>query len=409
VSNKFLLSVTGPYQDNTMAYLLSIIVGYDLDVLDITQSLISNYMIIAIIARRAKQPVDINFIEGVKKSITEYGYLCCCCPLGSHENLSFRGTGFSVLTLMSDTLKAVDIQCVFAAISSIGVTIVNIKKLSHSCYDDQDFDSNSSCLEILLTGKSIQLTHLKQKCSVLADELTLDIVFQIDAANRKNYRLVVFDMDSTLIKAEVIDLLAKAAGVGKEVVKITEQAMLGELDFNGSFRKRLAMLKGLDELSLYDIAQNLPLMNGAEKLIENLKYLGYKTAIISGGFTYFAKYLQDKLGIDYIYANELDISKGKVTGHAKEPIINGERKAQILQQLAFHEGLSLDQVIAVGDGANDLPMLSVAGLGIAFRAKPMVKEHASHAISRMGLDSILYVLGLHESDNYVPSGQLPAN
>ncbi|MDP0561269.1 MAG: phosphoserine phosphatase SerB [Candidatus Endonucleobacter sp. (ex Gigantidas childressi)] len=402
MSNTALLSVVGSYQDNTMASLLSILVGYDLDVLDITQSLISGYMTIAIVARRAKQSVDMNFLEGVKNSITEYGYLCCCCPLGEHENLSFQKTGFSVLTLMSDTLKTVDLQCIFAAISSIGLAIVNIKKLSNSCYDDQCFDS-SACLEIRLSGQSMQLAQLKQKCSVLSDELNLDIVLQMNATNRKNYRLVVFDMDSTLIKAEVIDLLAEAARVGRQVAEITEKTMRGELDFNGSFRQRLAMLKGLDESFLYDISQNLPLMNGVEKLIENLKYLGCKTAIISGGFTYFAKYLQDKLGIDYIYANELDIIKGKVTGQAKEPIINGERKAQILQQLAFHEGLSLDQVIAVGDGANDLPMLSIAGLGIAFHAKPLVKEQASHAISRMGLDSILYVLGLHESDIYSPS------
>jgi phosphoserine phosphatase len=205
-------------------------------------------------------------------------------------------------------------------------------------------------------------------------------------------------MDSTLIEAEVIDELAKAAGVGDQVVAITEQAMQGKLDFEESFRKRLALLKGLDEGVLKDIAASLPITEGAEKLVSTVKKLGYKTAILSGGFSYFGRYLQARLGIDYVFANELDIVDGKVTGEVSGTIVDGQRKAELLRQLAQKEQISLEQVVAVGDGANDLPMLSIAGLGIAFRAKPLVKAEAKQAISHLGLDAILYLMGFRERE-----------
>ena len=220
------------------------------------------------------------------------------------------------------------------------------------------------------------------------------MAFQEDSIYRRNRRLVVFDMDSTLIEAEVIDLLADAAGVGEQVAEITERAMRGELDFDESFRERLGMLKGLDETVLAGIAQSLKLTEGAERLISTLRQLGYRTAILSGGFTYFARYLQEKLGIDHVYANELDIVDGKVAGQVTGKIVNGERKAELLKKLAFQEGVSLNQVIAVGDGANDLPMLSVAGLGIAFRAKPLVTKSARQSISTLGLDSNFVFAGV---------------
>ncbi|WP_332328107.1 phosphoserine phosphatase SerB [Endozoicomonas sp. GU-1] len=256
----------------------------------------------------------------------------------------------------------------------------------------------SSCLEFSVRGTAPDQEKLRADFLNLTADLDADVAFQEDSIYRRNRRLVVFDMDSTLIEAEVIDLLAEAAGVGEQVAMITERAMQGELDFNDSFRERLAMLRGLDESVLGDIARQLPLTEGAETLIRTLRSLGYRTAILSGGFTYFARYLQEKLGIDYIHANELDMVDGKVTGLVKGDIVNGERKATLLKQIAAEEGISLNQVIAVGDGANDLPMLSVAGLGIAFRAKPMVKQSARQSISTLGLDSILYLLGFSEKD-----------
>ena len=219
---------------------------------------------------------------------------------------------------------------------------------------------------------------------------------------RRNRRLVVFDMDSTLIEAEVIDELAKAAGVGEQVSAITERAMNGEIDFSESFRSRVALLKGLGEGALAEIANQLKISEGAEHLLATLRKLGYKTAILSGGFTYFARHLQEKLEIDHVFANELDIVDGFVTGEVVGDIVDGARKALLLHQLAVEEGIDLQQVIAVGDGANDLPMLSAAGLGVAFRAKPLVKQSAEQSISTLGLDAILYLLGI--SDRYQNSG-----
>jgi len=210
--------------------------------------------------------------------------------------------------------------------------------------------------------------------------------------------LVVFDMDSTLIDAEVIDELAKAAGVGEQVACITERAMRGELDFQASFRERMALLKGLPESTLEEIGKTLRLTEGAETLITQLRRLGYKTAILSGGFTYFAERLQKRLGIDYVYANSLPVKDGLVTGEVTLPIVDGQRKADLLRELAQREGISLEQTIAVGDGANDLPMLSIAGLGVAFRAKPLVKQSAKQSISNLGLDGILYLLGLRDRE-----------
>ena len=232
----------------------------------------------------------------------------------------------------------------------------------------------------------------------LAGELGVDIAFQKDNAFRRNRRLVCFDMDSTLIEHEVIDELAKAAGVGEQVAEITERAMLGELDFTQSFQARVALLKGLDASVLESIAQSLKLTEGAEHLMRTLKALGYKTAILSGGFTYFGEYLQSKLGIDYVFANSLEIEDGKVTGRVVGRVVDGNRKAELLREIAQKEGVNLEQVIAVGDGANDLPMLSIAGLGIAFRAKPLVKANAKQSISTLGLDGILYLLGVRDRD-----------
>jgi phosphoserine phosphatase len=215
---------------------------------------------------------------------------------------------------------------------------------------------------------------------------------------RRNRRLVAFDMDSTLIQTEVINQLASAAGVGEQVAGITESAMRGEIDFKESFRRRMCLLEGLDASVIETIASTLPITDGAHRLVSTLKMLGYKTAIISGGFVPFGKRLQKELGIDYVFANELEIEDGKLTGRAVEPIIDGQAKANILSDLAVKEGIRLEQTIAIGDGANDLPMINLAGLGIAFHAKPIVKENAKQAISNLGLDGVLYLIGVRDRE-----------
>jgi phosphoserine phosphatase len=260
--------------------------------------------------------------------------------------------------------------------------------------DCNDYECSRGCVEFTVRGTPTDVAEIRSRFLQISSELMVDIAFQEDNIFRRNRRLVAFDMDSTLIQAEVIDELAKEAGVGDQVAAITEAAMRGELDFKQSLRKRLSLLEGLDESVLKKVAARLPMSEGAEKLISNLKNVGYKIAILSGGFTYFGDILKRKYGIDYVYANELEIRDGKLTGKALGDIVDAEKKAELLQSIADQESISLQQVIAVGDGANDLPMLNLAGLGIAFHAKPKVKEGARQSISTLGLDAILFLLGM---------------
>ncbi len=266
-------------------------------------------------------------------------------------------------------------------------------------------DANA-CVEFTVNGNSSSEASMRAAFLAIAHDSKIDIAFQRESIFRRNRRLFAFDMDSTLIEGEVIDELAKLAGVADEVVKVTESAMRGEIEFQQSFRLRVALLRGLKETTVRELLDTIPLVEGAEQLIGTLKMLGYKTAILSGGFNFFAQHLQRRLGIDYVFANDLDIVDGVVSGEVRTPIVDGARKAELLRQIARQENISLDQVVAVGDGANDLPMLGIAGMGIAFRAKPLVRQTASHAVSFLGLDSLLYLIGVRDRDlrNPDPSG-----
>ena len=248
-------------------------------------------------------------------------------------------------------------------------------------------------------GKSLALQVAEDHHDYYIIELSS---FQLDNMYRRMRRLICFDMDSTLIETEVIDELAIRAGVGDQVKAITERAMRGEIDFIESFRERVALLKGLDESVMQEIAENLPITEGVDRLMYVLKKYGYKIAILSGGFTYFGQYLQKKYGIDYVYANELEIEDGKLTGRYLGDVVDGKRKAELLRLIAQVEKVDIAQTIAVGDGANDLPMLGIAGLGIAFHAKPKVVANAKQSINTIGLDGVLYFLGFKDSYIDIP-------
>jgi phosphoserine phosphatase SerB len=309
-----------------------------------------------------------------------------------------QGKNRYIITMLGRAIPARDIATVSRAVAEYGLNIDAIRRLTGRMPLSEEENKSKSCIELSVRGlldteqkKAFQHT-LMNTCSS-----GIDLSFQKDDIFRRSRRLICFDMDSTLIHTECIDELAERAGVGDQVKAITESAMRGEIDFSESFRRRVALLKGLDESVMEDIARNLPYNEGLERMMMILKRVGYKTAILSGGFTYFGKYLQQKFGFDYVYANELEIIDGKLTGNFVGEIVDGRRKAELLRLLCQFEGINLEQAVAVGDGANDLPMLSLAGLGIAYHAKPKVKENAKQSISTIGLDGILYFLGLKDS------------
>lgn len=302
-----------------------------------------------------------------------------------------------VLTVMALTLTAADFSAVVTALDEDGFQICAVKTLSRPALQSPGA-AKVSAVELMLAGNPEQTDALRARLTRLHTLQPLDYGLQPLSRYRKQRRLVCFDMDSTLIQTEVINELAKAAGVGEKVAVITEKAMRGELDFAQSFRHRLALLKGLPESVLQQIAVKLPLTDGVITLMQTLKAQGYKTAILSGGFSYFAEHLQERLGMDYVFANRLAIKDGVLTGETQGEIVDGQVKARLLRELAAAEGLGLAQTVAVGDGANDLPMLHAAGLGIAFHAKPLVREQAKLCINRLGLDAVLYLLGFEDQE-----------
>jgi phosphoserine phosphatase len=303
-----------------------------------------------------------------------------------------------IITMLGRSITAEHLARVTTIIAAHEMNIDRIDRLSQQLSPGVSPGDSDACVELAISGAANLEPGMRADFLSAAQELSIDIAFQRESIFRRNRRLFAFDMDSTLIQGEVIDELAKLAGVGDRVVQITEAAMRGELNFDESFTRRVALLRGLSVDRVHTVLETIPLAEGAERLIRTLKLLGYKTAILSGGFTFFARHLQQTLGIDSIHANELEIADGVVTGRVIPPIVNGQRKAALLEEIASDEGISLEQVVAVGDGANDIPMLKLAGMGIAYRAKPLVRQSAPQSISRLGLDGLLYLIGVRDRD-----------
>ncbi len=399
-----LINVLGEDKLGVTNAVTSVLSFYDATILDIGQAVIHDQLNLGLLVAI---PDDIDrqaLVSQVESRVADLQMRVKFIPIpeGDYQQwVDQQGKSRHIVTLLARKIEAQHLAALTAVVSQYQLNIDKIIRLSGRINLHESDQLGRACVEFSVRGKASDPHAFKKSLLELAHQYDIDIAFQEDNIFRRNRRLVVFDMDSTLIDAEVIDELAIEAGVGQQVAEITEAAMQGKLDFMQSFEQRLALLKGLDASVLPKIAQRLRLNEGAEHLITTLKKLGFKTAIVSGGFSFFGEYLQDILGVDYVYANQLDVENGKVTGRVKGDIIDGQRKADLLRELADREGLMLEQVIAVGDGANDLPMLDIAGLGIAFRAKPLVEASAKQAISSLGLDGILYLLGYSDKDTGV--------
>lgn len=396
-----LINIAGEDKPGLTSTITDILARYGVSILDIGQAVIHDTLSLGLLIEVPPTAEAAPVLKDVLFRTHELGLHVRFTPITEESYSSWlagQGKPRHIVTLLARKVSSAHIARVTAIVARFGLNIDRIDRLSGRIPLGELPPHSKSCVEISVRGALADPAQVRREFLELASEMDLDIAYQEDNVFRRNRRLVAFDMDSTLIEAEVIDELAHAAGVGEEVAAITERAMRGEIDFKESFRRRVGLLEGLDGAVLEEIAGRLKLTEGAEKLIAALRTLGYKTAILSGGFTYFGRHLQRQLGIDYLHANELEIVDGKVTGAVRGEIIDGDRKAELLRELAGRENISLEQVIAVGDGANDLPMLSLAGLGIAFRAKPIVKESARHAISTIGLDGILYILGYSDRE-----------
>jgi len=397
-----LISISGMDKPGITASITAMLAEFDVNVLDIGQSVIHDSLSLGMLVEIPEAAVDTQIVkDAIQKTIDGLNLTVRFVDI-SHESyanwVGQQGKARHIVTLLSRRITAHQISQLARVVADNGLNIDKITRLSGRVPLESIGSNGQACVEFSLSGPVADLPALRRQIMELADEIDVDIAYQENNIYRRNRRLVAFDMDSTLIQAEVIDELAKRAGVGKQVSAITERAMRGEIAFKESLTQRVMLLKGLPESALAEVAATLKLTDGVERLMSTLKRLGYRTAILSGGFTYFGRTLQRRFGFDYVFSNDLEIENGLITGNLASEIVDGERKATLLASIAQHEGFSLEQTIAVGDGANDLPMLSIAGLGIAFQAKPIVKESAKQALNTHGLDGILYLMGLSERE-----------
>ena len=400
---QILIRISGKDRVGLTASIMAILARYDAQILDLGQAVIHNTLTLGILIRID----EVNSGQVMKEllfKITELGSISIgFAPVSDDDYEAWagrQGRNRYILTIIGRTLSAGQIQAAADVISRHGLNIDAIKRLTGRMSIKHPERNVRACVEFSLRGflSADDKKAMQQDLMAMSSEVGIDFSFQKDDMYRRMRRLICFDMDSTLIQAECIDELARRHGVYDQVAAITESAMRGEIDFKESFTKRVALLKGLDISVMQDIAEHLPITEGTDRLMSVLKTCGYKIAILSGGFTFFGEYLQRKYGIDYVYANELEVDEdGKLTGRYVGDVVDGRRKADLLKLIAQTEKVNLAQTIAVGDGANDLPMINEAGLGIAFHAKPRVKESARQSISTIGLDGVLYFIGFKDS------------
>jgi len=394
-----LLNIAGEDHTGITSALADILARYDAFILDIGQADIHNHLSLGILYK-TKSSCSGELMKDILFKSYELHVNVRFTPI-SEERYStwvgLQGKNRYIVTLLGRQLTALQIAEVTHVIANQGLNIDSIQRLTGRIPLNKTDRISKSCVELSVRGTPNDTDELRKKFMEMSSRLHFDISFQQDNMYRRSRRLICLDMDSTLIETEVIDELADRAGVGQQVRAITESAMRGEIDFTESFIQRIKLLKGLDESVMRDIAEHLPITEGLDRLVSVLKQVGIKIAILSGGFTYFGNYLKQKYSLDYVYANELEIVDGKLTGRHLGEIVDGKRKAELLRIIAQVEKIDIAQTIAVGDGANDLPMLNIAGLGIAFHAKPKVKESAKQSLSTIGLDGILYFIGFKDS------------
>lgn len=397
---QILVGIAGQDRPGVTASVTEILAKYDAKILDIGQADIHSTLSLGILFR-----IDEKLSGQVMKELlfkaTELNINIDFKPVSDDEYENWveqQGKNRYILTVIGRSLSAKQIAAAAKVIKGQGLNIDSIIRLTGRQSIKHQEKNVRACIEFSLRGTPKDLSDMQSQLMQLSAEMGFDFSLQRDNMFRRMRRLICFDMDSTLIQTECIDELAMRAGVGDKVKEITERAMRGEIDFKESFKERVALLKGLDVSVMKDIAEKLPITEGVDRLMDVLKRYGYKIAILSGGFTYFGEYLQRKYGIDYMYANELEVDEnGKLTGNYVGEIVDGHRKAELLKLIAQVEKVNLAQTIAVGDGANDLPMISEAGLGIAFHAKPRVVANAKQSINTIGLDGVLYFLGFKDS------------
>lgn len=405
-----LVNISGYDRPGVTSALTEILANYDAAILDIGQSDIHHTLSLGLLFKTYSN-VSGNIMKDLLFKASELNVQIRFTPISVAEYeewVTLQGKNRWIVTLLGRRLTAKQIAAVTSIIADQNLNIDSIQRLTGRVPLEETAESRTkSCVEFSVRGNPRDVSEMQSLFMKLSGSEDFDISLQEDTMYRRCRRLVCFDMDSTLIETEVIDELAMRAGVGDKVKAITERAMRGEIDFDESFRERVSLLKGLDESVMRDIAEHLPVTEGVGRMMEVLKRAGFKTAILSGGFTYFGNYLKQKFGIDYVYANELEIVDGKLTGRYLGEIVNGRRKAELLRLLAQVENIDIAQTIAVGDGANDLPMLATAGLGIAFHAKPKVKATAGQSISTIGLDGVLYFIGF--KDSFISDGSKSKN